>query len=467
MLERQYPTPHEWTFRTRMGFRGAHCERDQTDPARVSDWIAIMVWIKGAIDRLEDPSIDGKALKDTSSDRPPKTKDTTAMSEEWRRGYYESMMMYAKAAEHLDGWVMDKTRNIVFPPDVVIGPSNPNRKPLPIGYTGAPKEEDCEVAYEPANDIYLRIISTEGFTSRQKLEARLAYANWLEFKGTAGPASIVFEEAVEQAISERPSLPAEPLSRDTWTFNEEAGLPSANLLKALTAYATFKARSGDISSALPMLVSILKARRSLLTLGSASDPSPVSRRRVPSDPDENLATKLLRILSAWVAPPAYPPPPPDGTSPPVRDAQEMCEEAGLSLNLGEIMYASQPTGREEGLGWTRDAVDVAEEQLHRLTPAAKDRDARTTCRDCLSTGLENWSAMVARLAREEAAKKEAALSQPKRSTWLGSLWGEGKKEDLSRWAAEEKVIEERRRRANQLLDDLEPPANGLSSIFSA
>ena len=69
--------------------------------------------------------------------------------------------------------------------------------------------------------------------------------------------------------------------------------------------------------------------------------------------------------------------------------------------------------------------------------------------------------MVARLAREEAAKKESP--QPK-SSWFG-LWGEGKPEDLDRWAAEEKVIQKRQRRAAELLDDLEPPPTGTSSVF--
>ncbi|KAK3371950.1 hypothetical protein B0H63DRAFT_483378 [Podospora didyma] len=480
-LERQYPTPHEWSFGTRMRFRGAFCERDQTDPTRITDPLAIIQWIKGAVERLEDPKIDGKGLKDAPPSMPPGTKDIRAMSEPWRRGYYEAMMMYAKAAENVDGWVRDKTRNMVFPPGSMIGPSNPRPRPLPPGLTGAPREENCELAYESPDDIYLRILSTEGLTPRQRMDAGLAYASWLDFKGIAGPAAIMYEDAVEMAARERDSLPVEPLDRTAWTLNEAAGQPSANLLKSLTAFATFKARNGHVSSALPILVSILKARRNLPSETQTSLVSQISAAAREASPHPQISNPFqdaLNTITGFFAPPAYPPPPADGTAPPIRDAKELCEEAALSLHIGEIMYTANAASREEGLGWTREAVDVAEEQLHKLSSSAVDKDARTTCRDCLASGLDNWATMVARLAKEETAKRDAAgladaaaAAKPSVTSGGGwfSLWGgeTKKKEDLSRWAAEEKVIVDRQRRVKELLDELEPPANGLSSIFSA
>ncbi|KAK3693638.1 hypothetical protein B0T22DRAFT_45925 [Podospora appendiculata] len=472
-LERQYPTPHEWTFLTRMRYRGAHCERDQTDPSRVTDWLAIMQWIQGAVERLENLKVDGRGLRDAPSDRPHGTKDITAMPESWRRGYYEAMMMYAKASERVDGWVLDKSRNIVFPPEMMVGPSNPRPQPIPPGYKGAPKEVDCETIFESPNDIYMRILSTEGLTARQKMDAGLAYASWLEFKGITGPANIIYEDAVHLAASEREALPdGTPIvDPKTWTLNEAAGPPSQNLLTSLTAYATFRARHGDLSSAFPILVSLLKARRSLPTPDATSDLLAPSQ---PTASVKNFFADTVSLAARLVLPPAYPPAPDDGTSPPLRDPKELCEEAALSLHIGEILYSSQAATREEGLGWTREAVDIAEEQLHKLGTSAADKDARTTCRDCLATGLGNWAEMVSRLAREEAAAKEALAQMPppppaKTSSWFGGLWGEGvvKEQDHSRWAAEEKVIVERERRAKELLDELEPPANGLSSIFSA
>jgi hypothetical protein len=49
------------------------------------------------------------------------------------------------------------------------------------------------------------------------------------------------------------------------------------------------------------------------------------------------------------------------------------------------------------------------------------------------------------------------------------LWGEGvaKVEDVDRWAAEEKVIEERQRRVRELLEDLKPPPRGILSFLQA
>jgi hypothetical protein len=147
----------------------------------------------------------------------------------------------------------------------------------------------------------------------------------------------------------------------------------------------------------------------------------------------------------------------------VRDSKERCEEAALNLYIGEIMYASK--GREDGLAWTREAVDLAEEQLHKLTPS--DVDAKQTCKECLTSGLDNWAKMVSRLAREEKEKEKEAQSTPSTGNgWFG-LWGEGKPEVAGRWAAEEKVVKERMRRAQEVIDELEAPSSALSSLFSA
>ncbi|KAL2019604.1 hypothetical protein VTK56DRAFT_9501 [Thermocarpiscus australiensis] len=473
-LERRYPTPHEWSYMTRLHFRGGYCARYEPPPGKITDWLQVASWMESVIKRLHDPKVDGQDVKDAPSDCPPGTKDITAKSEAWRRGYYEALMLYAKATEYMDGWVLDKSRSIVFPPGVMIGPSNPYPKPLPPGFKGAPREEDCELRFESPDDVYLKILSTVGFTNRQKIEAGLAYASWLDYKGITGPASIVYEDAVHLAASERPDLPAEPVDKKTWVLNEAAGPPSENLLNALTAYASFRARQGDVSSALPVLVSILKARRSLPAPSGSADSQSLTATLTNSAPKGTL-----HILRSIFTPPPYPPPPPDGTAPPARDEKELCQEAALSLHIGEILYASGPATREEGLGWTREAVDVAEEQLHKLAPSGprEHSSARATCRECLATGLGNWATMVARLAREEAARKEekekaaASSRQAGKGTagWLGSLWGEGvaKVEDTSRWAVEEKVIEERQKRVKDLLEDLKPPPRGLLSILTA
>lgn len=455
-LERKYPTPHEWGYLTRIYFRNARQRRDKTEG--LPDWVAIMELAESVVKRLEDPNIEGSGVRDASHECPPGTKDVSAMPESWRRGYFESMMLYAASAQMLNGWMRDKTRDIMFPPEVIIGPSNPHPKPIRPGQASAPREEDCEFVYPSADDIYMRIISTPGFTSRQKMEAALAHASWLEHNNLHGPASIMYERAVELSLESSPTAP--PIDNTTHAIKETTPPPSENLLTTLTALATFQARSGNVSSALPVLVSVLKARKSLpLPDDNLLPPSPSQK---PS-----LTRSLLNLLQ----PPPYPAPPPDGTSPPVRDSKELCLEAALHLHIGEIMYASRKSGREEGLAWTRDAVDLAEEQLRKLGSQADDslREAKSVCRDCLSAGMENWRRMVARLAREERARQDKDR-HTSGAGWFG-LWGQGevKAEDVDRWAAEERVIEERQRRAAELLEDLEPPRKvfDFASIFKA
>ncbi|POS71471.1 hypothetical protein DHEL01_v210131 [Diaporthe helianthi] len=457
-LERQFPTPHEWSFRTRMLKRGAEAEKNRPDVV-MENWALVNQMMKDVISRLEDPNGDGKGLKDLGPQSPAGTKDISDMPEPWRRGYYEALLTYARASEHVEGWVLDKTRKTVFPPDVVKGPSNPFPRPIPPGAKSAPREEDCVPAgFASPDECYLKLLSTEGFTSKQRMDAALAYANWLEYKGVLGPAAIMYEDAVNLAVEEIYTPGAQPIiDPKTAVLSEKAERkPSKNLLTSLTALATFKARHDDPSSALPILVSILKARRAL-----SSEPQHKS-------PDEQLFAiydrskkdgPLQTVLNLF-KPPPYPPPPADGTSPPIRNSKELCEEAGLDLHIGEIMFVLKDSAREDGLAWTREGVDLAEEELHKVLQEDKDnREAKKTCRECLASGLDNWAAMVSRMVQEEGAAK--AKGQTKSTAgWFG-MWSGGKVTEGGRWAAEEKVVTERTVRAQQILEDLEKPNAGL------
>jgi hypothetical protein len=465
ILERQYPTPHEWRFLTRTRYKSACAERDRKDEALPS-WLQIMQIIQQAIERLEDPNGDGKGVVNGPAGGPPGTKDISAMSEPWRRGYFEAMMVYAAAAERLDGWVLDKTRKLYFPPEVVIGPSNPKPKPIAFGGKSAPLERDCEAACATPDDIYMKLIMTVGITDRQRMDASLAYATWLDHKGIVGAASVMYERALEGALASRPANTPNPVDDKTWTLKESAGLPTANVLKTLTALATFQARAGNVSVALPILVSILKARRSLPNADVSVLP-PTQTSKKSNTGTFASPSELVRQMLGLLQPPEYPPPPEDGNSVPTRGPLEKCEEAALHLYIGEIIYSSRASNREEGLAWTREAVDMAEEQL-RMLDTTSDA-ARTTCRECLATGLSNWGAMVALLAKEEDVRRQASLSPNNTSgtgNWFG-LWSASKPEDLDRWAAEGRVLEERTRRVAELLEDLQNPSTGLGSIFSA
>ncbi|KAH8838565.1 hypothetical protein MCOR27_009146 [Pyricularia oryzae] len=492
--EREHPTPHEWSFITRWMVREAMAERDVLDTIK-PDWPYIFQRLRDAARRLEDGKVDGKNVNDMEMGQdpphPPESKDLSAKGEEWIRGYYEVLMAWCKAAEYVDGWVVDKTRGIVFAPEVVIGPSNPNRKPIPVGAASAPKEEDCELAFPERPDmLYQKVLGTKGFTPRQRMDAALAYATWLEFKGEQAAAGAMYEQAVGIALDAAGQR--DLVDPEMWTLKDSA-LPSANALRSLTAYAQFKARQGDTSSGLPMMVSILRARRSLPSVGAALEAERTFKPRQITQ-EKWFAEKISDLTVSFFSPPPYPPPPPDGTRPPARDAKERCEEAALHMHIGEIMYASSARAREEGLAWTREAVDTAEEQLHQIQgegaanknsmsitsvvfgTARRDErdlisrrnvvslDARTTCRECLAAGLDNWALMVRQLAAEEQRQKEKRGEEPSSGgSWFG-LWGRGGQQ-AGRWEAEEKVVEERMERAKKLLDDPDAPSVGPMSLF--
>lgn len=542
--EREFPTPHEWSFMTRGLIREALAQRARTDVVQ-TDWVNVFQLLRNAVRRLEDPTKDGKGLTDVplgeDPPHPDGSKDISGRSEEWRRGYYDALMALAKASEHVDGFVLDTTRNAAFPPELMIGPSNPRPRPIPPGSKSAPREEDCVLAFEETPDVlYQRLLGTRGFTPRQRMDAALAYASWLEFKGVDGPALIMYEEAVNIALGNDPyvgrSVPKpqgdkpspshkQILDPKMWTLEDSAGLPSANLLTSLTCYASFRARQGDVSSALPIMVSILRARRSLPSPG-AEDEAAASRRQArPGRPaaERALPERIADIIIGTFSPPPFPEAPDDGSRPPLRDSKALCEEAALRMHIGEVIFSARGSAaaaaavagrREDGLAWTREAVDMAEEQLHKLMGGSNDgqgpkapgngigrgtqngggglgsaigltnpfaekkldpRDeARNRCRECLAAGLDNWAAMVAQLAREEEARR---VQQEKKqgggggtgSSWL-SLWGDSRAEEeqrAGRWAAEEKVVAERRRRAQPLLEDSGAPASGVMSLFWA
>ncbi|POR38387.1 Uncharacterized protein TPAR_01407 [Tolypocladium paradoxum] len=452
-VEREFPTPHEWHYLTRKFLRDANNFRDPKNGE--VNWARSLELARGVVIRLEDPKLGGEGVvklsdhQDATLEVPGEFNscDISARSEEWRRGYFEAIMLAAKAAEHVDGWVRDLSRNIVSPPEFVIGPSNPRPKPIPPGNPHAPREEDCEIAYPAADNWYMKILATKGLTPRQKMDAALEYASFMEFKGRADGPEALYNLALAEATQgiEPSNMPYDP---KTFVLKDRAERPSMNVLDALTAMATYKARKGDVSSALPIYVSLLKARRAL------SDTPP---RGAPPARPKRLS--MFQQAVNFFLPPDYPSPPPDGSLPPWRSPVARCQEASLNLYIGEILYAT--SSRDDGLAWTRDGVDLAEEQLRGLGAGKNDKEARQTCRECLGTGLANWSTMVSRLARAEEAKKHGGSKASVFSFWSGSPDAEG------RWAAEEAVVQERVRRTKELMEDVALPATGFTSFFKA
>lgn len=450
-MERLYPTPHEWRFMTRKFLRDAN-EAKAPSNGQIN-WAKALELSRGCVLRLEDAAFDGKDVVKLSDHVDPNAEipgefiacDLSATTEEWRRGYFEAIMLAAKASEHTDGWVRDTTRNVISPPEFVIGPSNPRPTPIPPGQPHAPREEDCEIAYPAADNFYMKILATKGFTARQKLEAALEYASFMEFKHRQEGTEALYNLALAEA-TQGMDMSVPPYDPKTFVLNEKAGPPSLNLLEAVTAIANSKARNGNISAALPIYLSLLKARRFL-----PNDPP-----RMPRTPAKRVP--FYRQLLDLVSQPAYPDPPTDGTQAPWRSPEERCQEASLSLYIGEILFAS--ASRDDGLSWTRDSVDMAEEQLRNMGPTVA-KASKQTCRECLTAGLDNWGRMVIKLAKEEQERQEKGSKSNVFSFWSGSQRPD------DRWTAEDAVVKERVRRTKELLEDVTPENEGVMAYFKA
>ncbi|KAI9904169.1 hypothetical protein N3K66_000698 [Trichothecium roseum] len=487
LLERDFPTPPEWPWRTRKQLRDAHKWSDGRH--RHVTWPKTLELARNLILFIEDPDRDtGKRLPRlpgaAGEDEPGLEvpwefvpRDISGESEEWRRGYVELVMLTAKAAEKVDGWLRDVGRNCISAPEYVIGPSNPRPKPIPPGAPKAPREEDCEIAYPPADRWYLKLLATRGLSPRQRMEAAFEYANFMELQGRAdGPEALYSMALAEATRGTDPSqLPYDPKT----LILKDGAVPSQNVLDAVTALANYRARQGDVAKALPVYISLLKARRSLPTSPTLpADSSPKNQKKKAASTTTPPASIVDRITDLF-SPPPYPAPPPDGFSPPWRSPLERCHEASLNLYIGEILYAtssssspSSPSRNGDGLAWTRDGVDLAEEQLRSLPPRKpgfRPDDATRTCRECLETGLGNWSAMVAGLAREERASREARGGGG--GGGIFSLWKKGKEgeeeQDGGRWEAEKAVVEDRIRRTRELVEEVVMPDEGLMKYFKA
>ena len=474
VAERRFPSPPEWTFKTRTKYRGVR-SGENPDPNGIGliAWSEVGQTYRQLIERLEDPNIDGQGLRPVLQEEgdiyvPGLGKaglDISSKSEPWRRGYHACLMGAARAAENRDGWVRDTTRDVVFPPEVVIGPSNPRPKPVPYGAKPAPLEENCVPASEPVETFYMKILTTHGFTSRQRLDAALAYADWLDFKGLTSTKEDMYDWGLDIAIGSLPEGVNNVIDINTGVIDGKATYISSNVLLATTSLAVHHARNNNLSAALPIFLSALRARRQLPESQSISVVQPQS---------QNISTlsAVLSFLKSLLVTPSFPPAPPTGDELPARTQAAMCEEAAIMSHIGEILFASSPTIstvanasetpvqsstsstatsnqlkiQQSGLGWTREAVDLAESIL--VTAENDDLEARDKCSECLAVGMDNWSSMVAKMLRDE--RRAESAKEQKTGSWF---WGSGHAvEGQARWEREAKLVDERMARVRRLLN---------------
>lgn len=399
------------------------------------DWAKVGSRMADCLSRLEDPEKEGKGLQDATEGEtliPGVGRagfDVSDKSWPWRAGYFEVVMLCGRAAEHLDGMVLDTTRGMVFPRDVMIGPGNPDPRPVPPYMKAAPMEENCVVPFSAPETFYMKILTGRGFTTGQRMDAALAYANWLEFKGLNDAAEEMYKWNIDIATD---SLPPDTkldhiLDTRSFVLKEASQDITPNLLRATTALAIHHARTGNLDSALPIFLSVLRARRT----------APVSPFPPPTP-----AKPAFSLWNFLFVPPKFPDPPPSGDIPYRRTTPDTtCAESELMLYIGEILFAGSNSNTEEGLSWTKQAVTVAEKQLANgdiaevLTDDEKEKERRK-CKECLATGAGNWEVMLRRLL------DEPQLSSSTGRSWFG-LWNSGQA-TMTEWKKESFQEDERR-----------------------
>ncbi|KAI9374674.1 hypothetical protein BJX61DRAFT_274331 [Aspergillus egyptiacus] len=465
-LEHKWPTPPEWTWKSRWCLRAAEGWQHPEEMGKLmTDWPMVAGYLRALLERLEDPAIDGKGIVEQDEggifiEGVGRTGfDITAKSEPWRRGYFQALLGAAKAAENLEGWLTDWKLSVSAPAEYFVGPSNPRPKPVPRGEK-VPREENSTPASPSPEVFYMKILTTRGFETGQKVEAALAYADWLNYKGLHSTAADMYRWAMDIAAAGLPVDASDVVDVKTGIIKSGGKFPpSENVLRVSTALAVHHAQQGNLPTALSIFTSVLKARRDLPppppgTALPEPTPPPVLKRS--NDPFENFFNKLKTVA----VPVKYPPPPPSGNEPPVRTATSPCDEASLMTYIGEIIFAS--SSEEKGLAWTRDAVELAETTFLDL----KNPTPHSRCAQCLRVGLGNWKEMVSQLVAK--AKKDELESMQKSSSWFGpgGKQIEKKTAQRKRWEAERLILDDHAKRLKpmieleSLLDDI-LPGSGL------
>ncbi|KAG9201778.1 hypothetical protein G6514_005394 [Epicoccum nigrum] len=406
--ERAFPSPHEWSLITRFRFRRGKwwMVPENNEDEGFPNWARVYDELDQALSRLEDPDTDGAGLAEQEEGGilvPGVGKagfDITAKSEEWRQGYFEVLIGMAAAAERLDGWVTDKWRRNVWAPEFVDSKSNPRPKSVLPGMPEVPDEDNRVAASDTPESFYMKIITTKGFTTRQRVTAALGYADWLSFKKLPDSAEEMYRWALDIAASGLPTTDsATVIDRQSAILSATAPKEhiTPNIVYAATNLATFYAEQGRLSASLPILVSLLRARTSV----EEAPPSPGKKQ------DSSLIGTVLSLLKE----PDYPAVPPSGDEPLRRHETDRCEEAALKNYIGEILFAtaSSPEQRQQGLSWVRDGVSTSK-LAQSLDPITRDDELRKKCEKCEEVGLESWGKIMTYLAAEARNKRDVATS---------------------------------------------------------
>lgn len=451
-LEHKWPTPPEWSWKSRWCLRSAQAWQHPEEIGKlISDWPMVAGYCRELLNRLEDKNSEGKGVIGELDPGGNLAFDVTAKSEPWRRGYFLALLGAAKAAENLEGWLTDRKQRVSASAEYFVGPSNPRPKPVPAGVR-APREEDAEPASQSPEIFYLRILNTRGFNTGQKIDAALAYAEWLDYKGLQSQARDTYTLAMEIAAngSEEVIERTKDLDIDLATGisrrSNIQSVPSENFLRVSTALAVHHARHGNLSTALSIFTSVLQTRRALTPPPPGTVlPTPPSLPKPTNDP----FVSFFNTMKAVFVLAKFPPEPLSGNDPPFRTPSSPCDEAGLMTYIGEIIYATH--SKEAGLAWTRDAVDLAEVTL----PETDTSGRKNHCIDCLRVGTRNWKTMVSQFLQQAQEEEENTVAKTKNGkAWFGPSKKqlEAKANERKRWEAEQFILNERIKKLQSVMD---------------
>jgi hypothetical protein len=321
-----------------------------------------------------------------------------------------------------------------------------------------PDEDNRVPASDGPETFYLKIITTKGFTTHQRVTAALGYADWLSFKKLPDSAEEMYRWALDIAISGLPAAdPSTVIDRQTAVLSATApkGLITPNVVYAATNLATFLAEQGRVAASLPILVSVLRARLS----ADDAPPSPNSKAQ-----DSSLVGTILSLLKE----PDYPPVPASGDEPLLRKEVDRCEEAALKNYIGEILFATAGSSeqRQQGLSWVREGVSTSK-IAQSLDPISADDELRKKCEKCEEVGLESWGKIMTYLAAEARDKRDAATSGGLTGL-LWKLWGTKKlEEDVENFEGEEEgvVMRLNKLRSKMLRDEYAEMDRKYARIF--
>ncbi|KAF2229867.1 hypothetical protein EV356DRAFT_455058 [Viridothelium virens] len=451
-LERTYPTPDGWRFFTRWAYRVAAALEDDEGKGSPPDWPQVGPAWRECLNRLEEiGKTDGQGLERMNASLELEDVplwDATKKSEDWRRGYFEVVMGCGRAAEHLQGWFKDETRpgSRPVPADVIVGPSNLDPRPLPPEQGPAPREEHCKPVMEAPDVFYHRIINSKGFSRRQRLQAILALADFLDYQGNQWDAERYYRDGLDLASSAF-SEPEKMVDRNLGVIKGEASAVSDNVLLASTALAVHYARNADTTQALPIFLSALRAIRECNSLRDSAVLALDSASTIPVKP-RSWVDNMIDLVKDR----PYPPPPPSGDEP-LRASSESCLEATLLAYVGEILFATSKTNhdRVSGIAWTKDAADLAESKAGQISReqarnerlgspqqrflASRSHNDIEACQQCLETALTNLQTMLSQMTQKEVEPASQRESQTR--SWFSWLSGNSRSEiSPERWEEE-------------------------------